>query len=188
MNLKEINTKFTKLFERICTNDFLEMKNLSGEVPFHVFTYDPADEVNISRAVVGLMNKLKNNGISVLELHLYSILLELLEQELGIGEVFNIEQNMDSQEFKEAMRSTINLGEVFIPDIKIRIDDSTADLYFITGVGLAYPLIRSHKILNNIQSIAVNSPTIIFYPGEFDGKYLRLFGQLKKNYYRAFKL
>ncbi|MAO64837.1 MAG: hypothetical protein CL666_07530 [Balneola sp.] len=188
MNAKEINHKFTELFDKVTTEDFLQMKNLSGEIPFHVFTYDPADEVSISGAVEGLVTKLKNKGLKVLELNLYDLQMELLDRELGLDEVFELEGEMPRQEFKEAMLSTMHFDEVYIPQIEKRIKNSEADLYFITGVGLAYPLIRSHKILNNIQSIAVNSPTVIFYPGEYDGKYLRLFGRLKKNYYRAFKL
>jgi hypothetical protein len=47
MNAKEINQNFKELFKKITTDEFLQMKNLSGEIPFHVFTYDPADEVSI---------------------------------------------------------------------------------------------------------------------------------------------
>ena len=188
MNPKEINRKFNNLFEKISTDDFLKMKNLSGEIPFHVFTYDPIDEIKISSAINGLKTKLMNKGKSILELNLYDLQMELLDRELGLSEVFELEMVMDRREYKEAMLSTIHFDEVFIPEIKKRIEMSEADLYFITGVGLAYPMIRSHKILNNIQSIAVKAPTVIFYPGEYDGKYLRLFGRLKKNYYKAFKL
>jgi len=185
---KEINQKFTELFQKISKDDFLKMKNLSGEIPFHVFTFEPEDQVEVDKAISGLMVKLKNQGIQLLELNLYDILIELLNAELGEGLVFELEEEMNREDFVDAVLSTINLDEVFIPEIKRRINNSDADLYFITGVGLAYPLIRSHKILNNIQSVAVNAPTVIFYPGEYDGKYLRLFGRLKKNYYRAFKL
>lgn len=188
MNPKEISKKFKDLFNRVTAKDFLDMKNLSGEIPFHVFTYDPADEVRIAAAAEGLLTKLKNKGLKVLDLNLYDLQIDLLDRELGLSEVFELELDMGRQEFKEAMLSTIHFDEVYIPEIEKRIKRSDADLYLITGVGLAYPLIRSHKILNNIQSIAVKSPTVILYPGEFDGKYLRLFGRLKKNYYRAFKL
>lgn len=188
MNAKEINQQFKELFNRITTDDFLQMKNLSGEIPFHVFTYDPADEVRVAAATEGLFKKLKNKGLKALELNLYKLQIELLDSELGLPDVFELEREMKKQEFKEAMLSTIHFDEVYIPEIENKIKSSDADLYLITGVGLAYPLIRSHKILNNIQSIAVDSPTVILYPGEFDGKYLRLFGRLQKNYYRAFKL
>lgn len=176
------------MFEKISSDDFLKMKSLSGEIPFHVFTFEPEDQIEIDKAISGLMVKLKNKGIQLLNLNMYDILMELLNTELGEGLVFELEKEMSREDFTDAVLSTVNLDEVFIPEIKKRISNSAADLYFITGVGLAYPLIRSHKILNNIQSVAVKAPTVIFYPGEYDGKYLRLFGRLKKNYYRAFKL
>jgi len=188
MHTKKINQKFTALFEKIIRDDFLKMENLSGDIPFHVFTFEPEEQVEVDKAITGLMVKLKNQGIQLLDLNLYDILIELLNAELGEGVVFELEEEMNRDDFVDAVLSTVNLDEVFIPEIKRRINNSDADLYFITGVGLAYPLIRSHKILNNIQSIAVKSPTVIFYPGDYDGKYLRLFGRLKKNYYKAFKL
>lgn len=188
MNPKEITDNFASLTEKVTAEDFLQMKNLSGEIPFHVFTYDPQNEIDVSKAIKGLITKVKNKGLKVLELNLYELQMYLLERELGLDEVFELEVEMNRQEFREALTSTINFGEVLIPEIEKRIKESETDLYFITGVGLAYPLLRSHKILNNIQRVAVNSPTIIFYPGEYDGKFLKLFGRLKKNYYRAFKL
>lgn len=188
MNSKEINQKFSELFQKISTDDFLKMKNLSGEIPFHVFTFHPEDQIEIEKAISGLIVKLKNKGLKILDLNLYDILMQPLNSELGEGYVFELEKEMDRPEFFDAISSTVNLEEVYIPEIKRRIDNNDADLYFITGVGLAFPIIRSHKILNNIQSVAVNAPTVIFYPGEYDGKYLSLFGRLKKNYYRAFKL
>ncbi|MDA0525426.1 DUF1788 domain-containing protein [Methanococcoides alaskense] len=63
------------------------------------------------------------------------------------------------------------------------------DIIFLTGAGKAWPMIRSHSILNNLQPVFDNTPLVMFYPGEYSEFDLSLFGKLTaKNYYRAFRL
>ena len=74
------------------------------------------------------------------------------------------------------------------------------DLVLISGVGGAYPLLRSHTLLNNLHAIMGQTPLVMFYPGRYDTQTLRLFGKIglvgssaeerkkKTNYYRAFRL
>ena len=47
----------------------------------------------------------------------------------------------------------------------------------------------SHTVLNNLHQVIDNVPVVLFYPGNYDGQELVLFGEIKDdNYYRAFKL
>ena len=63
------------------------------------------------------------------------------------------------------------------------------DMIFISGIGTAYPLLRTHNLLNNLHPLLGSTPLVLFYPGKYDGQSLRLFGLLKDNpYYRAFRL
>ncbi len=76
-----------------------------------------------------------------------------------------------------------------MPRIKEKIEKADAKVYFLTGIGMVFPYIRSHNILNNLQNIAKDAPTVAFFPGEYDGHTLNLFGLLKDdNYYRAFNI
>ena len=62
-------------------------------------------------------------------------------------------------------------------------------IVFLTGVGKCYPILRSHKVLNNLHQVIDNVPVVMFYPGKYDGQELVLFSEIKDdNYYRAFKL
>jgi hypothetical protein len=68
------------------------------------------------------------------------------------------------------------------------------DVLFISGIGEVFPYIRSHAVLNNLQSTAKEQPTIMFFPGEYTreiatGASLDLFGRLHDDkYYRAFDI
>lgn len=75
-----------------------------------------------------------------------------------------------------------------------RIQQSEFDVLFLSGIGEVFPYIRSHNVLNNLQSTAKNQPTILFFPGEYrhsleHGASLELFGLLHDDkYYRAFNI
>jgi len=68
------------------------------------------------------------------------------------------------------------------------------EVMFLSGVGEIYPYIRSHTVLNNLQSTAKQQPTILFFPGTYThspeiGASLDLFGRLRDDkYYRAFNI
>ena len=76
--------------------------------------------------------------------------------------------------------------------LKEHVIDDDKHITLITGVGKVYPLIRSHTILNKLQTIIKTSPVVMMYPGRYDQKAsmcLRLFDRLgDDNYYRAFPL
>ena len=61
----------------------------------------------------------------------------------------------------------------------------------MTGIGEVFPCIRSHNVLNNLQSVSKDKPMLMFFPGRYQqsdtmGSSLVLFGQLKDDqYYRA---
>lgn len=189
MNKDNIAEKYENLFQLIQLDKFLKMEALGGEIPFFISTYHPEQELEIVKAIRGLKNRLENIGINILELNLYDISIAILNEELGEGEIFELEKQMDKDEFKDALQSVLDIHEVLMPNIQSLIKASSAQIYFLTGVGSVYPFIRSHNILNNLQNIAKEAPTIMFFPGKYNGQSLQLFGKLKDdNYYRAFNL
>jgi len=185
--MEDLAKKFEHLFNVISTEEFLRMESLGGEIPFFISAFDPQQQNEVDAAIKGLKNKLELNGIPVLELNLYDIAMEILDDELGAGEIFELEKSMDKQEFKGALQSTLDLNEVLMPKLTSLIDSSSAKVYFLTGIGMVFPFIRSHNVLNNLQNVAKNAPTVAFFGGTFNGLSLELFGLLKDdNYYRAF--
>ena len=187
--MEDIGKKFEHLYKVISHEEFLRMEALGGEIPFFIAAFDAKQQVEVDSAIRGLKNKLETHGIPVLEINLYDIALELINQELGEGEIFELEKDMDKSEFKEALQSILDINEVLMPKIKSIVDSHTAKVYFLTGIGLVYPFIRSHNVLNNLQNVAKKAPTVAFFAGNYSGYSLELFGLLKDdNYYRAFNI
>ncbi|GAA6437131.1 hypothetical protein K150096H7_08830 [[Clostridium] symbiosum] len=72
-----------------------------------------------------------------------------------------------------------------------KINSETPDdaVVFLTGVGKIFPFVRSHNVLNNLHQVLDKVPVVMFYPGEWNGQSLSLFGTINDgNYYRAFPL
>jgi hypothetical protein len=162
------------------------MEGLSGEIPFWIAPYEVKAENQVNNEIGNLVRKLHNEGIKALCIDLFELSCSLVEQNIGLEDMFAIEETMEKQFFIDALQSTINIHERFIPAISERIEAEKPAMLFIKGVGKVFPFIRSHIVLNNLQSAVKNIPTLMFFPGEYSGKSLKLFNLLEDdNYYRA---
>lgn len=187
--MTEIANKFKHLYKIISSERFLKMQALGGEIPFYIATHEPEDETQVTDGIQLLIKKLETNGVPVLEINLYDLVCEILEKKGGIERMFKVEQRKSKKKFLRAIQSSVNIHEVLMPAIQEKIETAQAKVYFLTGIGLVFPFIRSHNILNNLQNIAKEAPTVAFFPGEYNGHSLDLFGLLKDdNYYRAFNI
>ncbi|TDN93367.1 uncharacterized protein DUF1788 [Salegentibacter sp. 24] len=187
--MSNLTENFDHLYRVISSSNFLKKQSLGGEIPFFISAYDAQDQNEVEEAIRLLKNKLNNAGVTVLELNLYDIACEILENKGGIEKMFRVEQRKSKDKFLRALQSSLNIHQVLMPKISEMIRESEAKVYFLTGIGACYPFIRSHNVLNNLQNVAKDCPTVAFFPGEYNGHSLNLFGLLKDdNYYRAFNI
>jgi hypothetical protein len=189
-----INEIYEYLLKAISNPIFLKMQGLGNEIPFFICPFKPEKTVEMNKMIGQLTNQLKNKGIRVLQVDLYDLSIEILK-ERGIWEsVLEREPHISKVEFKELLQSVLDPENHLIPKISEKMKEDDFDVMFLTGVGEVFPYIRSHTVLNNLQSAAKEKPTIMFFPGEFDqssekGSSLNLFGSLvDDNYYRAFDI
>ncbi|WP_338399467.1 DUF1788 domain-containing protein [Persicobacter psychrovividus] len=188
--MTSISEQFEHIFEVVSSEGFLKMQALGGEIPFYISAYDPTQEMPVRQAIRGLINKLEKRSISVLEVNLYDLSVEIIDNKMGMEKMFKVEQRRkDKAKFMRALQSSLNMHEVLMPAVEAKIKQAQAQVYFFTGIGEVFPFIRSHNVLNNLQNIAKQAPTVMFFPGNYNGHSLELFGKLTDdNYYRAFNI
>ena len=185
----EVTEKFSHLFDVISSQRFLSKESLGGEIPFFIAAYEAEQELEVSDSIKRLMKKLDTAGVPVLEINLYDLVCEILEEKGGMERMFLVEKKKSKDKFLRALQSSLNIHQVLMPRIEEKIKKADAKVYFLTGIGLVFPFIRSHNVLNNLQNIAKEAPTVAFFPGDYNGHSLNLFGLLKDdNYYRAFNI
>ncbi len=190
-----IRERYNHLLSSISSDRFLKMEGLGNEVPFFICPFKPQEFQEMSQMYNSLVKALQNEkGVRVLKINLYNLTIDLLK-ERGVWErVLETEQSISKQELKELLQGVLDPEAHIIPAIKKKMDEQNFDVLFITGVGEVFPYIRSHTILNNLQSTAKDKPTVMFFPGEYthsveDGSSLDLFGLLHDDkYYRAFNI
>lgn len=189
MSEELLHRKFDHIFNVINKPSFLAMDSLGGEIPFWISAYEASQENDFNNEIHNLVKKLSNNGVNAHLINLFELSVSILEEHTGLEKMFKVEQRKSKERFKKALQSSINIHERFIPTIKKQIEDKKPDLLLINGVGAVFPFIRSHNVLNNLQSAVKEIPTVMFFPGKYTGESLNLFGKLKDdNYYRAFNI
>ena len=141
-----------------------------------------------------LVNRLEHIGVKVLEINLYDLSIEILK-ERGIWEqILDMEQSVSREQLKELLQGVLDPEANLVPAIANKLASNDFDVLFLTGVGAVFPYIRSHNVLNNLQSSAKARPTVMFFPGTYEhcqesGASLNLFGKLHDDkYYRAFDI
>lgn len=185
---------FDHLLAVVSSSRFLEKKGLGNEVPFFICDFAPEQAVAMERLKTQLKNKLEEKGIPVLEINLYDLTVEILTQRGLWDQILQREQSLPKDELKELLQALLDSEKHLVPAIANKMQQQEFKVMFITGVGEVFPYIRSHNVLNNLQSTAKEKPTLMFFPGSYTqsrefGASLDLFGRLHDDkYYRAFNI
>lgn len=196
MDIKERLEKIRKIIE---TDSFFNQQSLGGELNFHIFDYAPEDELLVRNYVKDFLKSYshENSKIKVIEFDLFEMMLEILHnKKVSNSNILDMSIELEDEEGTSELIDSLTpilSATAFTEIIKEKVVGY--NLVLLTGVGKAYPLIRSHTILNNLHTVLDNVPVIMFYPGRYDQKDLKLFnngcsfaGLKDDNYYRAFKL
>ena len=189
-----LNERFSHLLAVISGERFLKKQGLGNEVPSFICSYAPQEAVDVVRHTRILVKKLEAAGVSVLEINLYDLSITLLKERDIWDRVLAMEPSVSKGELKELLQGVLDPAEHLIPAIAGRLTSVPHDVLFLSGVGEVFPYIRSHNVLNNLQSTAKDKPTVMFFPGDYthsleSGASLDLFGRLHDDkYYRAFNI
>ncbi|MGP5679861.1 DUF1788 domain-containing protein [Glutamicibacter arilaitensis] len=180
------------LFKVLSSKRFLKMEGLGNEVAHFIYDYDPSDALDITQARKRIKTKLDTElGIKVLEINLYDLCVELLKKRNVWDRVLAAESTMDKPEFLKLLQNMLDPQMHLAPAIKELMAGESFQILFLTGIGEVFPFVRSHTVLNNLQTVVSDKPMLLFFPGRYDvsttqGSALVLFGQLKDDsFYRA---
>ena len=201
--------RFEHLIQVIGSERFLQMRGLNNDLPFYVCEFRAGEAFEMQRMQRQLISSLANlsvpcldgRGVRVLDINLYDLSIELLRARAGSSdgsrlwdEVLAVEPDVEKDNLLELLQNVLGVEDYLIPAIGARLQQSDFDVLFLSGIGDVFPYIRSHNVLNNLQSTAKDKPTVLFFPGEYrhsleQGASLELFGLLHDDkYYRAFNI
>lgn len=190
--MHNLESRLNRLEDKIKLPNFRGNKGLGNEVGYYVFDYPADQEMLVRERVEYLKAKYQNSDVNIVVFDLYDTIIDLLEKEGFLDLCIEFEKTKGLPEITKAINEMLRMEEDnYQNELLAHIKNNTPQnaIVFLTGIGKCYPLLRSHKILNNMHQFVDNVPVVMFFPGKYDGQSLMLFGETKDdNYYRAFRL
>lgn len=186
----KLNDRLNQILPTITSDSFLTGRGLSKDIAFYIFDYPPEEELRIREHIIFLLEHIPKSkpGLRVVHVNLFDMIIDHLKERKLLDRCFQMQKDKGDAALEKALRSPLSaekLAKVFADTVQ----PAEQDLVLISGVGSVWPLVRTHSLLSNLQSLMGETPLVMFYPGKYDGKTLRLFGKITNDhYYRAFKL
>jgi hypothetical protein len=183
-----------RLFGILSSPRFLAMEGLGNEVPIFIQPYPVDEEERMSSLVRSLVARMGNSGISTTHVDLFELIVDVLNASGRLPRIIEKEPSLTRQKMMELMSNLADPGKVVVPALARKMAEPGVRITILTGAGHAYPFLRTHQLLENLQASMMHHPLVLFFPGEYTqtkglGSQLRLFGtQPAKGYYRAFNL
>jgi hypothetical protein len=187
---EDLKNRLNQIIPRLQSDELLGNSGLGNEIGFYIFDYPPENELEVRDHIQFVLEQLpkKRPGIRVKHINLFRLLIDYLKDRNLLDRALKLQREKGDEALYKALKGPLHeekIAKAFIEQAKLE----DFDLILMSGVGSAYPLLRSHTLLNNLHPLMQGIPLVVFYPGVYDGQGLRLFGRLdERNYYRAFRL
>ena len=190
--MADLTERLDKMEEAIKKPSFRQSSGRANEVNYWVFDYPPERELEVRERIKYMQNRNSKVGeeFELVVFDLYDIIIDFLKENDFLEECYKFEKKKGLDRVTKAVSNSMKINDDDSLIVK-HIKDNTPDnaVVFLTGVGKCFPILRSHKVLNNLHQAFVKAPVVMFFPGVYNEQELILFGEIKDdNYYRAFKL
>lgn len=186
----DFNQRLDQILDCVIADDFLKGKGLGNEIPFYAFDYPPERELEVRAHLAFLLAQIPKRRPALRHVHvnLFDLIIRHLKDRGFYAKALDLQHQKGDAALLKVLAAPLDAGklaQVFAEAVQ----PESRDLVLVSGVGSAYPLLRTHNLLNNLHHRMGSTPLVMFYPGVYDGQSLRLFGTLPdKPYYRAFRL
>lgn len=183
--------RLNQVLPRIMSDDFLNNGGLGNEIGFWIFDYPPEQEMDmrdfLHRVIEPALEK-RQPPLRFATVNLFELVIGLLEERKLLDKAIEMQRTQGDAKVLESLRRVLKedkLAERLIA----QFNPEQLDLLILSGVGAAYPMLRTHTLLSALHPHLNHTPLLMFFPGRYDGYSLRLFNKLSEDhYYRAFRL
>lgn len=190
--MADLTARLNEMETAIRKPSFRQSSGRANEVNYWVFDYPPERELEVREHIAYLKNKNQGgtDGFELVVFDLYDIIIDFLEQRGFMDKCYGFERKAGISRIVKAVNNSLKVNDddsLIVRYIKDHTPENA--VVFLVGIGKCYPILRSHKVLNNLHQAFVRVPVVMFFPGTYNEQELILFNEIKDdNYYRAFRL
>ena len=190
--MASLSERLDEMERAIRKPSFRQSTGKANEINYWVFDYPPERELEVRERVEFLKNKNAkgNDDFELVDFDLYDIIIDHLESKNFMEKCYDFEKKRGINRITKAVSNSMKINDDDSLIVQyIREHTPGNAIVFLTGIGKCYPILRSHKVLNNLHQAGFQAPVVMFFPGTYTEQELILFNEIKDdNYYRAFKL
>jgi hypothetical protein len=198
-----LTERLNKILPRIVSDDFLTGSGIGNEIAFYIFDYPPEEELRVREHVRFLLDHIPRQkpGLRFKHVNLFAFVLDHLQRRGYLDKALKKQREEGNAAVEKGLAAMLT-GEKLAKAFVDVAQPGSHDLILVSGVGSAYPLVRTNVFLTSLHRFMGQTPLVLFYPGRFDQITFRLFGKLRlsstlgsaarerkdEHYYRAFRL
>ena len=190
--MADLSVRLDEMENAIHKPSFRQSSGRANEVNYWIFDYPPEKELEVRERIEYLEHKNQKgtNGFKLVVFDLYDIIIDFLEQKGFMDKCYGFERKAGMDRIVKAVSNSMKVNDDDSLIVQYIKDHTPGDaVVFLVGIGKCYPILRAHKILNNLHQAFVRVPVVMIFPGTYNEQELILFNEIKDdNYYRAFRL
>lgn len=183
--------RLNQILPRLTSKELLNNHGLGNEIGFWIFDYPTESELEMRsflKEVIEPALAKHHPPIRFATVNLFDLAIGVLEERNLLDKALDMQQTQGDVKVLESMRRVLKEDKL-AERLVAQIDVNNQDLVILTGVGSAFPLLRTHTLLSALHPLMKDTPLLMLYPGKYDGHSFRLFNKLPEDhYYRAFRL
>jgi len=193
----DLAARLNQILPRITCETFLSSDGIGNEIACYIFDYPAHEELRVREHIQLLLGRLASHHgeVNVLHLNLLDVALAYLKRRGLFTKALEMAAAKGDAAVLQALKGPL-AAEKVCDFIAAEHKPAERDLVLVSGVGSVWPILRAHSLLTCLHAVMGATPLVLFYPGDFDGTTLRLFGRIvgdaerpgTKPYYRAFIL
>lgn len=178
--------RLNQIKTRLASPELLSNSGLGNEIGFYIFDYPPDQELAVRSHLEKILPDI---GRKIAVVNLFELVVNYFRKRKILDSAVEAQVKKGDAEILRVLRGALDEEKRIAPEFFAAARPQEHDLVIMTGVGNVYPLLRTHRLINCLHPLMQDTPLVVFYPGNYNGQTLSLFGELKdENYYRAFRL
>jgi len=183
--------RLNQILPRLTSKELLNNEGLSNEIGFWVYDYPPESELEMRAFLTEVIEPAlakQHPPIKFSTVNVFDLAIGLLEERGLLDKALDMQQTQGDAKALESLHRVLKEDKL-AERLVSQVDVDNLDLVILTGVGSAYPILRTHTLLSALHPLMKDTPLLMLYPGKYDGYSFRLFNKLSEDhYYRAFRL